>query len=189
MNFVQQADDAPDFIQQVEEAVNGALRLHSPEALVLIKIDNWFGFKWLGFCGKAPGALRIWHLHRNKLTKGIRIPAFVPDHVVSQRRFAAPRYEEIDSGRPLHRKMKSRFALQRRASIEAPKAAFAWYSGNSAANGRGALMMYIPVERSYWAWYAGLHSGEPWRLGKTLLIDPEGFALLRRAGRELLVQS
>src|ERR1700730_2686694 len=32
--------------------------MNTPETLVLIKIDNYFGSKWLGFSGKALGALR-----------------------------------------------------------------------------------------------------------------------------------
>jgi hypothetical protein len=192
MRIAAQADDAPEFIQAVEEAVNGAVRLHSPETLVLIKIDNWFGFKWLGFSGKMyigkHASLPVWNLRRTTLSDHIRVPPFVPERVVLQRRFAAPDYAETDAGEPVHRTMRSRFALGREVLIEAPKTAFAWYSGKSAVHGRGALMMHIPVEKSHWAWYVGLHEGEPWRVGKTLLIDPEWLALLRRSGEQFMVQ-
>ena len=59
-------DDAPDFIGHVEQVVNGVVRRHLPETLVLIKINNWFGSKWLGFSGKALGALGVWNKPRNE---------------------------------------------------------------------------------------------------------------------------
>jgi hypothetical protein len=187
MRIEVQSGDSPDFIHRVEEAVNGVLRVYAPETLVLIKIDNWFGFKWLGFSGQAffgqRARLPIWNFRRQGLTENIRIPPFVPERVVSQRRFAGPDYEEADPGMPVHRKMMSQMALGRRTSLDPPETALAWYSGSSAANGRGALMAYIPIESRCWAWYVGLECAESWRLGKTLLIDPERFERLRERGK------
>ena len=45
----------------VERAVNGVFRRHSPETGVLVKINNWFGSNWLGFSGKALGAVGVWN--------------------------------------------------------------------------------------------------------------------------------
>src|SRR5260221_4421636 len=100
-------DDAPDFVNQVEHAANGVVRLHAPETLVLIKIDNFFGSKWLGFSGKALGALAFWHNPSYHPASIVRIPPFVPNRVVSQRRFSAPTYGEIDCGKPIHTRMPS----------------------------------------------------------------------------------
>src|ERR1035441_403754 len=61
MKITPEIDDSPDFVRQVEQVVNGVICLHAPETLVLIKIDNYFGSKWLGFSGKALGALGVWH--------------------------------------------------------------------------------------------------------------------------------
>ena len=95
MKMTPEFDDAPDFIGHVEQVVNGVVRRHLPETLVLIKINNWFGSKWLGFSGKALGALGVWNKPRNEPADNIRIPPFVPSRVVSQRSFAAPTYEEV----------------------------------------------------------------------------------------------
>lgn len=146
--------------------MNGILHRYSPASLVLIKIDNWFGRRWLYFSGKALGALGVWNVPTDRRPNNLlRIPPFVPERVVSQRRFIVPDYREINPGKPLHRHVHSSSALERRVVEEEPKTALAWYSGNSKANGRGALMAYIPIAiSSYWPWYAELKRAEPWRI-------------------------
>jgi uncharacterized protein (DUF4415 family) len=183
-----QSDDDPEFIRQVEMALNGVLRRCSPAALALIKIDNWFDWKWLGFPGgiyigkyarAVPGRIPSDRRPRDLIT----IPPFVPERVVSQRRFAAPEYREIDPGKPVHLHLRNRLALRRKAAAEEPETALAWYSGNSKANGRGALMVYPPAGASYWPWYAELTRGEPWRISaKAKNIKPDEFSRLMEEG-------
>ena len=120
MKMTPEFDDAPDFIRHVEQVVNGVVRRHSPETFVLIKINNWFGSNWLGFSGKALGALGVWNKPRNEPADNIRIPPFVPSRVVSQRSFAAPTYEEVANGKPIHTQMPSNRALLRKAATAAP---------------------------------------------------------------------
>jgi hypothetical protein len=160
-----QSDDEPEFIGQVELVVKGILHRYSPVSIALIKIDNWFGRRWLYFSGKALGAVGVWQVPTDRRPNNfLRIPPFVPERVVSQRRFIAPDYREIDPGKLLHRHVPSGIALERRAAEQEPKTALVWYSGNSMANGRGALMVYVPVDESYWPWYAELKRAEPWRI-------------------------
>src|SRR5437762_13338148 len=116
MKIAPELDDAPEFVRQVEQVANGVIRRHAPESVVLIKIDNFFGSKWLGFSGKALGALGVWNKPYNQPADNIRIPPFVPNRVVSQRRFAGPSYEEIDSGKPIHKRIPRSLALLRKAA-------------------------------------------------------------------------
>jgi len=53
-------DDAPDFIGHLEQVVNGVVRRHLPETLVLIKVNNWVRLElaWLFWQG-ARGARRL----------------------------------------------------------------------------------------------------------------------------------
>jgi hypothetical protein len=88
-------DDSPDFIDIVEGLVNGLLIGDAPPSLMLIKIDNWFGSKWLGFSGKILGALGV---SMGKLT----IPPFVPNHVLSERKVIGPPYSEAKHDSPIH---------------------------------------------------------------------------------------
>jgi hypothetical protein len=182
MKITPEIDDSPDFVRQVEQVVNGVIRLHAPGTLVLIKIDNYFGSKWLGFSGKALGALGVWHNPSYHPANSVRIPPFVPNRVVSQRRFSGPAYEEIDCGKPIHKRVPSGIALNRRAATAVPKSALVWYSGESKGTGRGAVMAYIPVGDSYWPWYAALETGEPWRITETWDIKREDLAGLTKQG-------
>ena len=121
--------------------MNGIVRRHSPETLVLIKINNWFGSNWLGFSGR--GALDVWNKPRNEPSDNVRIPPFVPSRVVSQRSLAAPNYEEVANGKPIHTQMPSNRALLRKAATAAPGTALVWYGGNSRTAGRGAVMATV----------------------------------------------
>jgi hypothetical protein len=185
MEILAQSDDAPEFVEIVESAVSGILHRYAPVSLDLIKIDNWFGRRWLYFSGKALGALGVWNVPTDRRPENLlRIPPFVPERVVSQRRFAGPQYREIDPGKPLHRHVSSSVALERRAAEIEPETVLVWYSGNSKANGRGALMAYIPIDRSsYWPWYAELKCAEPWRItGEAKNIKPDQFLGLVEEG-------
>lgn len=108
MKVAPQLDDAPDFIGYIERVVNGIVRRHCPDTIALVKIDNWFGSNWLGFSGKALGALGVWNKPRNMPADNIRIPPFVPARVVSQRRFVGPNYEEVPKGKPIHIRVPSK---------------------------------------------------------------------------------
>ncbi len=182
MRITPEIDDSPGFVRQVEHVVNGVILLHAPEVLVLIKIDNYFGSKWLGFSGKALGALGVWHNPSYHPANNVRIPPFVPNRVVSQRRFSGPSYGEIDGGKPIHKRMPGGMALNRMAAAEEPKSALVWYSGKSEVSGRGAVMAYVPAGDSYWLWYAALETGEPWRITETWDIKREDLVSLIEQG-------
>lgn len=173
MKILAQNDDAGGFVERVESIANSLLEQHKPQTALLLKIDNWFGFKWHGFSGKALGALGVWNNPFYHPSNEARVPPFVPGRVVLQRRFAAPDYHEIDRGEPIHKEISSSECLQRRLSEVAPNAALIWYSGNSRAAGRGALMAYLPIGDSYWPWYSSWQSGDPWSVTQTKAIKRE----------------
>ena len=177
-------DDATDFVSIVERVILGIVARHSPKTLVVIKIDNWFGSNWLGFSGKALGLLGVWSKPYDRPADGIRIPPFVPNRVVSQRRFSGPNSAEIDSGKPIHARVVSTVALLRKAAAVAPNTALFWYSGNSLTAGRGAVMAYTPVENSYWPWYAGWQQDGAWRLVETWDMKRQDLARLLEQGAQ-----
>jgi hypothetical protein len=184
MRITSDLDDAPDFVRQVEQVANGVTLRHTPETLVLIKIDNFFGSKWLGFSGKALGAISIWFNPSYHPAAIVTIPPFVPNRVVSQRRYSSPTYEEIDCGEPIHKRIPSRIALTRTVATAATKSALVWYSGKSKATGRGAVMAYVPAGDSYWLWYAAFEAGESWSVNETLDIKRDDLASLMEEGSD-----
>ena len=92
-------------------------------------------------------------------------------------------YESIPEVEPLHVKQPSSRNLTRRAGTLAPGTALIWYSSGSAAEGRGALMIYMPVQGAYWNWYVALAKGDPWRLTRCSGISRAEFAGLGQVGR------
>jgi hypothetical protein len=168
MTIQLETDDSPEFIAKVEALANGILRHHAPLTLILIKIDNWFSVRWLGFSGKTLGALGV-----SRAT--LSVPPFVPKRVISQRRFIAPAYAEVESGPPIHIQIQSSEAILRRVSSVSNGAALLWYSGGSERTGRGAIMAYVPIDETYLPWYTGWAKRDHW-----MLVQPKDIS-----GREL----
>lgn len=108
--------DAAGFIANVDLLLRGITTTQAPKDLILIRIDNWFGPKWLRFSGKILGAAGLWN-------KTLTVPPFVPNRVVSERRLSAPTYDERPNRQPLHVSVSSERATYRYPSLEAHGAA------------------------------------------------------------------
>ena len=171
MKIVLEPDDSADFIGIVQGLVNGLLVRETPPSLRLIKTDNWFGSKWLGFSGKKLGAFGV---SMDELT----IPPFVPNRILSERTVVGPPYIDVLNDRSLHMSVASSIALTRRAGEFAPGAILMWYSGGSISIGRGSVMAYIPTEDVYSTWYTEWASSESWRLVKRIGIQPDDLSRL-----------
>jgi hypothetical protein len=173
MRITREQDDALDFVSAVERLADGLLRRDKPQSIVVTKIDNWFGSRWFAFSGKVMGAFGLQSRHT------LTVPPFVPNRVVCQRRFAAPLYDEVDGGKPLHLQIPSSVAMTRKVADIAPGAILLWYSGRSESSGRGSIMAYGPAEEgAYWSWYAGWASGKPWKVVETIGVKPQDLLLL-----------
>ena len=171
--------DAPGFIARVRRIIGGAVAVHRPPELRIVPIDDWFGSKWLAFSGKTLGALGVW---RTSLT----VPPFHPHRVVDEARWidqTAGYREAPAAATPLHIEQPSERNLVRRAADVAPGAALAWYSSRSAANQRGAAMLYVPdAEGIYSAWYAAFAESTPeWRITRVKGISRSELGALERA--------
>ncbi len=171
-------DDATGFLELVESVVAGALFLYRPDRLYLVHIDNWFDHTWLEYSGKSLGAVGWWK-HGEHLT----IPPFVPNRVLAQQHWA----RDPESGSfvsepaaPVHIWTDSGSNLQRRVSVIAPEAALLWYTGKTAVNNRGAIMVHVPdgEEDGYWAWYVGFSGKSEWAASEFRGISREEFRRL-----------
>jgi hypothetical protein len=136
-------DDSPQFIKHVENAISGIAKLNTSDGLIIVKIDNWFDWKWLHYRST--------------------VPPFVPNHVVWQRQFDLPSGKNVRSQTELHIGASGLGATKRRIAVIAPSKSLVWYSGKSESTGHGAMMAYIPREEVYWCWYASFLSNSSWR--------------------------
>jgi hypothetical protein len=129
-------------MEKVRALAIGVARDYEPARLYLIRIDNWFGPKWMHFAGKfRVGKRAAFGVHKTDL----HVPPFVPHRVVAERVFAGPTYEGTVVTPPLHIECPSKQALLRRIADIDKDAAFVWFSSASETQRRGSVMVYLPV--------------------------------------------
>lgn len=79
------------FLGKVRSLLVGVADDYEPERLYVIRIDNWFGPKWMHFAGKISVG-KHFYAGIHKVT--LHVPPFVPHRVVAERVFAGPDYDD-----------------------------------------------------------------------------------------------
>jgi hypothetical protein len=146
-----QSDDDPGFIEGARRLLAHELSYLTDE-VYLVKVDQWFGRKWLKFSAKMLGALGV-------ALKATTIAPFHPHRIKLQRHFELDRTanEYIrSSSAPLHIRQTSAANLKREICGIADSGTFVWYSGDTLKNGRGCMMVYKIVGAEHSEWYAEL---------------------------------
>ena len=134
--------DSAEFMRKVQALFVGVARDHLPARLHVIRIDNWFGPKWMHFAGKfTAGKGFAIGVHKTTL----HVPPFVPHRAIAERVFAGPNFDEVVIRPPLHIECTSELALTRRIVDVDKEAAFVWFSGKSEVQKRGSIMVYLPA--------------------------------------------
>ena len=83
--------DSAEFMKKVQALVVGVARDYEPARLYVVRIDNWFGPKWMHFAGKfTAGKGFAIGVHKTTL----HVPPFVPHRAVAERVFAGPNFDE-----------------------------------------------------------------------------------------------
>lgn len=168
-------DDDWHYVEWVEAVVAGVVRSTDSERWFVVKIDNWFGKRWLGFSGKTVGALGV---RKEKLT----LPPFIPSRVVSQYQY---RRAGTHPGRHpgLHVYQPSGENLHRYLDVVVQNGSVFWYSGRSASNDRASFMAYVSTPDGHWPWYVGLQRAPTWRIVEAVGIGiPELESFARAPG-------
>jgi hypothetical protein len=190
-----QQGDSAEFMGELRALAIGVARDYEPARLYIIRIDNWFGPKWMHFAGKfTAGKGAAIGVHKMRL----HVPPFVPHRVAAQRAFVGPDYEETVAASPLHIECTSKQALSRRIADIDKDAAFVWFSGESETQKRGSLMVYLPVASDLTArrrkglgdtgaFYVGFSQGETsWEPAMLRGISRSEVAHLDETGRVLV---
>ena len=137
-----QPGDSAEFMKKVQALVVNVARDYEPARLYVIRVDNWFGPKWMHFAGKVSVG-KHFYAGIHKVT--LHVPPFVPHRVVAERVFAGPDFDETVARPPLHIECASMLALKRRIADVDREAAFVWFSGQSEVQKRGSVMVYLPI--------------------------------------------
>jgi hypothetical protein len=166
--------DDPGFLEWVQAVVVGVRREAATDQTFVVKIDHWFGRRWLGFSGKALGAIGV---RKRKLT----LPPFVPSRVRSVRRFWP---KSVRPGRfpRIHRWQRSGENLQRYVDVVVLDSHVFWYSGGTAHLDRASFMAYVSTPDGHWPWYVGLRRTNQWRVVETMGIGPPEIEAFRTRG-------
>lgn len=178
LNLDLDANDDLDFADAVQAVVLGVLQVSKPPEVYIVKVDNWFGPKWLAFSHKALGALGI-------ASSDLRVPPFVPGRVVCEQYFVRADerddYVHADAPLALHVHQTSSANAARRISSLCPRAALFWWRSTHTTS-RGALMAYIPAQSGHAYWYAELTRMTQWRSGAMRGITSDALASYQAAG-------
>lgn len=161
MVLPQNERDDPSFIGLIGSFVTAYARSTSAARICLIHIDNWFGERWLGFAGKFRGVAGIRQrrgkLGINERARSLAIPPFRPSRVQAYAEFALSEDGTMNeiTAYPLHCE-KNGGCIRTLLGT----GLFAWYSGNTAKNSTGCLMIYELNLGGQDAWYLNFSTDE-----------------------------
>jgi hypothetical protein len=170
--------DDPQFIELLNSLLGGLIRKAEPQELWIIRIENWFDHKWLGFSGVGTVDFRwpaftnrydaaLEGFHQDKVT----FPPFTSNRVLGQ--WSYERVGNDYSESPLHplphpsENQSSESNLHRRVDDFTSSGCFIWYSSKSRVNGRASVMVYTVASGEIEAWFAAFNRRQNWALQAT----------------------
>ena len=183
--------DDPGFLDCARRCIAGAVRSGRFDEVYTLRIDNWFGAKWLGFSGVTAVPFdsgldrfqtRLKEVRRDPLT----LPPFTRKRVRERRRYVWNGYAGdfvpdvlqgglLGPGRTAHESV-----LRLGDAV-----ALFWFSGNTAVNGVGSLMMYSSVRETSGAWYASFANSGGWCINRAAGIPRERVRELEELGARM----
>jgi len=180
--------DDPEFLEIVEFF---AWRVSNfkPDDLFVIRVDNWFDRKWLGFSGKTMSTLMfviadedpsipdprpVW---KGPGGRAATLPPFVPNRIVRETHLKAADGWVSRTSQPerVHslEKTPSEANLDRAILGSFTNAWFIWFSSRSEANGRGTIMFYRVRDGSTGGFWSSYLRKDRWQVDRTVNFDRE----------------
>jgi hypothetical protein len=174
--MIARSTDDEAFCRTVDAIVSGAFGLHQPQSAFVVKVDSWFGPKWLRFSHKVMGAFGV-------ASDDLVVPPFVPARIVEQI-FLTRQGEDyrVSDHEPVHVSQSSEDNASRKLSRLFPQTAFFWWSGSTIKNARGCLMAYLPSEGGHQSWYAEFKKADRWTVAQVRGTNRDELAAITTAG-------
>lgn len=150
--------DSSQFVRHIAQFIDVIVEDIRPPRFCVIKVDNWFGPKWLAFSHKAMGAFGV-------ASQDLVIPPFVPNRILSEKGFTrieSGAFAPDDTICPFHVEQTHHDNTARKLSTHYPDAPIFWWSGRSAFNGRGSFMAYVCGPEGHTPWYVELIGPDTW---------------------------
>ncbi len=167
------SSDDPSFVDLVCGVLAGELGAKAAEEIFVVRVDNWFDYKWRNFSGIGRFAFasafedgQDTALHEFRQAKAT-FPPFSPERIVAEYCFvrdAEGAYSLSESARSVHshRRESSCWNLHRRIANFSGSALFVWFSSRTQMNGRGSLMVYRVHRSRVGSWYASFSKKDRW---------------------------
>ena len=155
--------DNPEFISKVENVIKNQSRNSLPKEFYIIKIDNWFDYKWLNFSGTILHEVSVWNSDQ------VSIPPFHPNRVLDIIHYINQdgTFEKTENNFALHIHQQSSDNLRRKMSDICQDGLFVWYSDNTELNGIGSVMIYKVNDNECYGFYTSLDRNKNWNPIKT----------------------
>lgn len=180
-------NDDPRIVSTAQRLVAAAAAVAEQRNIVVVRIDNWFGRRWLGF-PKRQYRIRLESWRHVQTIKKFRepiwlVPPFHPHRVLSEKRFELREDGAIWGPFPQVRQLHQLYIdeTNRVRSFERTlePGIYAWFSGHTKLNDRAALMVYTHAGEGTSGWYVEFRRAESWQLSRrTLLGDADWRRLL-----------
>jgi hypothetical protein len=161
-----QPGDDSAFVEIVSRFVDYAVTKYELSVVFSIRVDHWFGERWLGFRGKILGALGV----RNRsLNDDLVVPPFHPHRVKSVTRF-----DRLESGAfaSMHIPAMTNYALgwggENIGNYFRESGIYCWYAGDSGTTTSASLMVYVISPAGNSAWYVSFNKKDDWVLSKSI---------------------
>jgi hypothetical protein len=173
-------EDDPDFFDQVRCIATGCIDHYEPSEFYVIRIRDFFDYKWCYFSGKMMGAIGVSRFC------DLTLPPFVPNRVLSQLH-----YERIEASRdvykaspalPLHLHQRSAANFTRFIRRTTNDGTVIWLSSGSHVTGRGSMMVYHVTPDIKFGWHVSFLKKAGWQIDKVSFTSKAIIEALRDLG-------
>ncbi len=170
-----ESGDDPEFMGLLEQFIEFLTGKIDRPKLFVIRVDNWFDHKWLGFAGKTHrrheefpnivvSAAR-WY-PRDEFT----LPPFSPNRILDQKEFDldADKITQATSSTKIHRSKKTPSSqnILRNLRELCGRGLFIWFSSQSSPNGRASMMVYQTKDDNVGGWYVSFLKKDRWQVNQ-----------------------
>jgi hypothetical protein len=180
ISIQQLREDDPDFLDQVRWIIIGCIGQYSPAEVYVIRIRDFFDYKWCYFSGKTLGALGV-----SKFCD-LTLPPFVPNRVISQDHYHRagenPGVYAASDAPSLHIHQRSEANFKRFIRRTTNDGTAIWVSSGSRATSRGSIMVYNVTPDIKFGWHVTFLKKAGWQIGKVTFTSKTLVESLRDSG-------
>jgi hypothetical protein len=176
ISLIANQEDDPDYVALVTRIINRTIISSSLDEVFFVQINSWFDYKWLRFSAKISGAFGFYQYE-------MTVPPFYPNRVIYEMHATFSRESEeliLDKTQRLHILQSSEENLKRKITNISKSAIFCWYSSNTKATGKAALMVYSSNSDDQHGWYVSFAKTSSWVVNQMNGISKQEMALLMR---------